>query len=597
MQDHNESRCAVLREIGHSAIRVDVLGTPRLSDRVGSTLVTSAPQLQHLVLQLSEPNAAKGADQVLTTIGNRLRALDLLVASHGTLPAVSLEDCTALQELRLVLDMHPLAPLGPLRMRGDEAPPAVAAIAALGPCLRSLELVGSAVPRVLDPPHRLAGLTDLTALTRLKIDMPQGFLAAGAAAEVRDGDGGGSGEVARPGSVLAADAAAAAAVCAAGLRWRAVPVAASLGSLVELHLGRSYELTVYDMAVLAPAPQLALLACRNIVLPPTTPTTTTMGSAREHPPLSCPAVRSRPPAVPLPQRLRELQVRRLPSAPVLAALESLPAPGLQVLKCHLSAAGFPAAVLPLDAALEDQAVAPGGESQTAAVAAAAQQAGELAAVGGGGGTTSAALGGGGSSIVSLQLALVGTSCAAESMVAEPWVAEVALSAFHLIARLLFARALPSPSSPPPGSLSHPAATAVAPPPPLLIRPFERGGGGRRAGRGGSGAAASASTMLRGPYAGSWLSTLSVLSSAGLTSLQLRHFEFEWEDLQLLRVAFPLPKSCEVRECEGGCEEPRRRVRVGCIWIRIGCLVHWRGVGSSIAVAVYSSKGNHFAPPI
>ncbi|GIL52919.1 hypothetical protein Vafri_8663, partial [Volvox africanus] len=153
----------------------------------------------------------------------------------------------------------------------------------------------------------------------------------------------------------------------------------------------------------------------------------------------------------------------------------------------------------------------------------------------------------------LRLALVGSSCAAESIDASPWVAEVALAASRLIARLLLA-------CPPPRALPSPlGATAAAAPakrtvslPALSIRPFERGDGTG----GGSGTTATATTTLRGPYAGSWLAALAPLGAAGLSVLQLRYFEFGTGDLQLLEVAAPELRSCELRDCSAAEEDMR-----------------------------------------
>ncbi|GLC33536.1 hypothetical protein PLESTM_000082100 [Pleodorina starrii] len=493
-------------------------------------------QLQQLVLEVSEPGTAKGVDRVLSAVGHRLRVLEMRVAPRGTLPAVGLEDCTALDELRLVLDMNALAPLGPLRMRGDEAPPAVAAIASLGPHLRSLELLGSALPRLLDPPHRLAGLSELTALTKLRVDVPPGLLAA-------------AGGAAAGGGVDVGGSAAGGEGHAAELRWRAVPLASSLGSLAEVHLGRSYECTVYDMAVLARAPALTLLACRNIVLPPTRVEAAAAagGGAAAllygQPP---------PPVVPLPPQLRELQVRRLPSAPVLAALEALPSPGLQSLKCR---AFDKAAAAAATAAAAAAAAAAAVTAATAAAAASASSTSACLAVAEadlGGGTSdgwclasapasaaprsgaaaaTAAIAQGPSGVEGLRLALIGSSCDGESIEADPWVSDVAMAAFRIIQRLLFAHA------PPPPPRHAAAAAAAAALPALIIRPFERSG------RGGGGGA-----VLRGPYAGSWLAALAPLGAAGLSGLQLRSFEFEAGDLQLLRVAVPELRICELRGC-------------------------------------------------
>ncbi|GIL52920.1 hypothetical protein Vafri_8664, partial [Volvox africanus] len=299
--DCEATLCAVLQEVAYNATRVAIYGSARLSDLLGATLDSFVPQLQHLVLELSEASAAKGADQVLAAIGNRLRVLELRIGLHGSLPACSLEDCTALEELRLALEMHALAPLGPLRMRGDNAPPAVDAIASLGTHLRSLELVGSSLPRLLDPPHRLAGLSELTALTRLRVDMPPGFLAPQPAeVEAAAVDG-------FTPDASSSPMAATGAQHAAELRWRAVPLAASLNSLVEVHLGRSYELTVYDMRVLARALQLTVLACRNIVLPPTPAHDGGSDVFGDPGPVQTPL--PPPPVVPFPPQLRELQVR------------------------------------------------------------------------------------------------------------------------------------------------------------------------------------------------------------------------------------------------------------------------------------------------
>ncbi len=55
------------------------------------------------------------------------------------------------------------------------AAPAVAAIASLSPTLRSLELYGSALGRLMQPPQRLAGLSALTALTKLVLHIPSDF--------------------------------------------------------------------------------------------------------------------------------------------------------------------------------------------------------------------------------------------------------------------------------------------------------------------------------------------------------------------------------------------------------------------------------------
>lgn len=55
------------------------------------------------------------------------------------------------------------------------AAPAVAAIASLAPTLRSLELYGSALGRLMQPPQRLAGLSALTALTKLVLHLPSDF--------------------------------------------------------------------------------------------------------------------------------------------------------------------------------------------------------------------------------------------------------------------------------------------------------------------------------------------------------------------------------------------------------------------------------------
>ncbi|GLI59908.1 hypothetical protein VaNZ11_001951, partial [Volvox africanus] len=708
--DCEATLCAVLQEVANHATRVAIYGSTHLSDRLGATLDAFLPQLQHLVLELSEARAAKGADQVLAAIGNRLRVLELRVGLQGSLPACSLEDCTALEELRLALEMHALAPLGPLRMRGDNAPPAVDAIASLGTHLRCLELVGSSLPRLLDPPHRLAGLSELTALTRLRVDMPPGFLAPQPAevdAAAADGFTPDPSQLAAAGAQHAAE-----------LRWRAVPLAASLNSLVEVHLGRSYELTVYDMRVLARALQLTLLACRNIVLPPTLAHDGGSDISGDSGPVQTPL--RPPPVVPFPPQLRELQVRRMPCAPVLAALDALPAPGLQVLKCRALekavAAATAAATTTAATAGQSAAAACGmimaGDARYGGTALPTSMTSATAATGGdvgvkGGGVikpirlaqleapTSAsasssstlssasaapfvactsihlapsdpgccrpqgsirgsggfkerqplddgafctarlteadlagpdvsvddlesdsrfpdmavsdaaaaaaavrktvagwgflrggdALGAGvphvaaepadtattaarGAEVHSaasskktsrrggegLRLALVGSSCAADSIDAGPWVVDVALAACRLIARLLFAYPSPWPSLSPLG-----AAAAALPVkrtvnlPVLSIRPFERGDGTG----GGSGTTAMASTTLRGPHAGSWLAALAPLGSAGLSMLQLRYFEFGTGDLQLLQVAAPELRSCELRDCSVAEEDMRQ----------------------------------------
>ncbi|GIM07138.1 hypothetical protein Vretimale_11359, partial [Volvox reticuliferus] len=366
-----------------------------------------------------------------------------------------------------------------------------------------------------------------------------------------------------------------------------------------------------------------------------------------------------PPAVPFPPRLRELQVRRLPCAPVLAALDSLPPPGLQVLKCrafekaiaavtaaavaaaaaatvvdqfapastfsYASALPFVSGALsnlgPSDPGCYSPLVAGGlrekqppddlgaqctarlteadlagpdlgvdilesnsGFVDVAAGLEAATHVREAVADWGlmqGGGealrsglpaaieptetVTTAARGAEVRNAAAskktpresgewLRLALVGSFCTADSIDAGPWVAEVALAAFRLLSRLLF-------TYPPPWPLPSPlCAIAAAPPAPrpaalpaLSIRPFERGSGKG----GGSGTTASATTILRGPYAGSWLAALAPLGSAGLSTLQLRHFELETGDLQLLQVAIPELRSCELRDCFAAEEDVRQ----------------------------------------
>ncbi|GFR49065.1 hypothetical protein Agub_g11091, partial [Astrephomene gubernaculifera] len=599
--------CGILREVACTATTLALLGSPRLSDRIACSLPSLAPQLQHLLLELPDASATKGSERVLAAVGPQLTSLELRMGPRGAPPVVALEGCTALQELRLQLDMQTSASLGPLRMRGDEVPPAVASIASLNR-LRCLELYGSALERILDPPYRLAGLSALTGLTRLRADLHAGFLTTHGSQEGAAAAAGGAGAAGRsdkdeesahaafwrqqqhqPGlqslllppsasssassAVESAAAAAAAAACMRGgpwstaeRRWQLLPLASSVRNLVELNLGRSYELTVYDMAaVLSKAVQLTCLTCRSIVLPPVPPAVwgtgtsaaavgavgaaVAAGSSRGGGGGGCGSLAA--PVVLFPPHLRELQVRHLPAAPILASLGALT--GFTVLTCRqlTKAAAAAAAMAAPAAATASAAAASGGNgntatplgepgptaaTETAAVntACAPLHAGEAShssappAITEG--TTAAATPLAAVPAAWGRLALVGSSCEAESLDTDPWVTDVLLAACRLLARTLqpYNRHQPS------GAVALAPASKSPPlllPAGLVIRPFERG-----------------RCMLAGTGAGGWLASLAPLRPMGLSALQLRGFAFGPGELQLLQVALPELREVELRGC-------------------------------------------------
>ncbi|PNG99652.1 hypothetical protein TSOC_014565, partial [Tetrabaena socialis] len=175
---------------------------------------------------------------------------------------------------RLAPDGRPLAAVGSQRSgpgggalgSGRPVPPAVAAIARL-PRLARLELCGPALERILDPPYRLLGLSALTALTRLRLDLPADLTPpdpapvagggggghehrGGGDPEYGSGDGGGGGG----GCVTAG--------------WRLGPLLASLGWLRDLDLGLSFGVPPEALQSLAALAALTQLRCGTILTPP-----------------------------------------------------------------------------------------------------------------------------------------------------------------------------------------------------------------------------------------------------------------------------------------------------------------------------------------
>ncbi|KAG2490946.1 hypothetical protein HYH03_010623 [Edaphochlamys debaryana] len=432
-----------------------------------------------------------------------LLSLQLRLSGHAALPGVALEGLRGLRALALGLELAPGAGLGQLRTRGSEAPPAVAAIASLAPTLRRLELTGSSLSdRILDPPYRFAGLSDLTGLTYLRVDLPCDFPAVlDNVEELYRVATSGSAGVGLDGAVQAVAHAVPWLVpseccttecCTAFLRWHWLPAAASLDCLVELHLGRSYDLSVYDMAmVLHRAVHLTVLSCRTLSLPPYPAAAAPGGGMADG---WQPGSGGRWAADPcgggggggaaalarlFPPALRELRVRYLPPAPLLAALSALQRPpplAPPELICRQAAKAAEAAQLELAAAWravrppppaaaavaygsgtppETADGAPGPQSDGVEMAERAPEAeagvlepGGSSLGGTAAGATDDAEGVAEAAAVSraaaeaarrcvrgsgaVRLALAGSSCAAASVPAEPWLPDVAAAAFRLL---------------------------------------------------------------------------------------------------------------------------------------------------------------------
>lgn len=149
-------------------------------------------------------------------------------------------------------------------------PPAVASIASLAQ-LRCLELYGSSIDRILDPPYRLLGLTALRNLTRLRIDLPD---------ESADGQfpgGGGNAAAVAAAEVGGCDAAlrrtfegpvATAGAGAVGSgTWRLGPTLAALTWLQDLDLGASYAVPPEALPFVAGLTQLRHLRCGTLLTP------------------------------------------------------------------------------------------------------------------------------------------------------------------------------------------------------------------------------------------------------------------------------------------------------------------------------------------
>ncbi|GIL83259.1 hypothetical protein Vretifemale_12109 [Volvox reticuliferus] len=185
-------------------------------------------------------------------------------------------------------------------------PPAVAAIASLTQ-LRCLELYGTSIVRVLDPPNRLSGLSALRNLSRLRVDLPVNT------------------EDRYPSSATFA----AATPDSAGA-WCLAPTLATLTWLQDLDLGASYTVPPDALPSLEALSKLSRLCCGTLIAPPR------QYRRRMHPYelhhlqeedfqqqeeqlQQWPFVR-----LPLPASLEQLQVASLPTAPVLAAIAALP---------------------------------------------------------------------------------------------------------------------------------------------------------------------------------------------------------------------------------------------------------------------------------
>ncbi|KAG2435069.1 hypothetical protein HYH02_012065 [Chlamydomonas schloesseri] len=165
---------------------------------------------------------------------------------------------------------------------GRAVPPAVAAIASLAPTLRSLELAGPCVERVLDPPGRLLGLSALTALQRLRVELPAatepyGSGAAGGAGvgygvggggRFGGGGGGGGGASAWDGGGGGGGVSDGGATCDGAGGWKLGPLLAAMPWIRDLDLGPSYRLPPEALVSLAALSQLSRLRCGSIATPP-----------------------------------------------------------------------------------------------------------------------------------------------------------------------------------------------------------------------------------------------------------------------------------------------------------------------------------------
>ena len=152
----------------------------------------------------------------------------------------------------------------------------MAAIAALAPSLRALSLTGPCVARVLDPPGRLLGLSALTNLERLQVELPAAadpYLTSGSYGGGGGGGGGyGGGRYGGGGAAAgwdAGDGGGGGAVCdGGGGGWKLGPLLAAMTWIRDLDLGPSYRLPPEALVSLAALTQLTRLRCGSIATPP-----------------------------------------------------------------------------------------------------------------------------------------------------------------------------------------------------------------------------------------------------------------------------------------------------------------------------------------